>query len=481
MLILRPYQVDAIGRARVQLQRGCRALLLVAPTGAGKTVIGARVVQGAHERARRVLFFAHRRELINQTVAKLIAAGIPPESIGVLMGDDKRARPDAPIQVASIDTWRQRARPAADLVIVDEAHRSLSATYREAIGHYLAAGAVVIGLTATPYRADGRGLGDAYQAMEVVASPRALIAEGFLVAPRVFSASVLPDLSSVHTRRGDYLESELGAAMNTCGLVGGIVEHWQELAEGRRTVAFAVNVEHSKAIAAAFCEAGIAAEHLDGATPTAERDAILARLERGRTCVVSNCGVLCEGWDMPSVKVAILARPTKSTGLYLQQAGRILRPFEDVGALILDHAGNALVHGLPQDDRTFSLDATKRSGSGSEPTRKCPECHAVVGLSARECPECGHVFEAAEREAPAVRAPGKLREVDPAEQEREARRRRRLGLCTLKQARVLKRCGLNAEVSFDTAREAIDAIAANGWRAPSSLYSDPRFSRSRAA
>ncbi|HEX3595871.1 MAG TPA: DEAD/DEAH box helicase, partial [Polyangiaceae bacterium] len=276
---------------------------------------------------------------------------------------------------------------------IDEAHRSLADSYLAVIRHYSDAGAVVLGMTATPYRADGGGLGDVYQALEAVASPRQLIAEGFLIEPRVFSAPVgaRPDLTGVRTRGSDYAEADLAEAMNEQRLVGGIVEHGKRHAAGVRTVAFAVNVAHSLSIAASFVASGTAAEHLDGATPTRERDAILARLERGETLVVSNCGVLCEGWDMPCVKAAVLARPTKSAGLYLQQAGRILRPFDDTRAVILDHAGNALAHGLPQDDRDFSLDATqKRSGGG--PTKTCPECDTVMPLGLACVPNAASSF-----------------------------------------------------------------------------------------
>src|SRR5690606_30708365 len=143
------------------------------------------------------------------------------------------------------------------------------------------------------------------------------------------------------------------------------------LGGGLRTVAFAVNVEHSRAIVARFVAAGVAAEHLDGSTPTAERDAILRRLETGETRIVSNCAVLTEGWDQPAVKCAILARPTQSTGLYLQQAGRILRPWQDVRPIILDHAGNSLAHGLPQDDRALTLDGGATHASRAPSARRC--------------------------------------------------------------------------------------------------------------
>jgi superfamily II DNA or RNA helicase len=279
--------------------------------------------------------------------------------------------------------------------LVHNCHRSLSQSYQDIAAYY--PNAVHLGLTATPYRADGRGLGDMYQELVVVASPRQLIDEGFLVEPSVFTVprEHLPDLSSVHVRAGDYESKALEEAVNRKGLVGNIVEHWLQLAKGKRSVAFAASVEHSKHIAERFREAGISAEHLDGTTPSEERDAILGRLNAGITSVVSNCGILCEGWDQPAVKCAILARPTKSTGLYLQQAGRILRPWNDERAIILDHAGCAVEHGLPQDDREFSLEGKKKSGRRvicEAPTKVCPSCCAVVHAACRICPECQGEF-----------------------------------------------------------------------------------------
>ena len=254
----------------------------------------------------------------------------------------------------------------------------------------------------------------------MVASPSILIADGFLVAPRVFTvpASHLPDLSGVKVRGGDYSEDELERAVDTGALVGDIVEHWQRRAPGVRTVAFACSVAHSKHIAERFRTAGVAAEHLDGTTPTDERDAILGRLESGATLVVSNCGVLCEGWDQPSVKCCILARPTKSTGLYLQQAGRILRPYQGESAVILDHAGCAVEHQLPQADREFSLEDAPKKKRGEKdatpPTKTCEGCFAVVAPATRVCPECGWEFPAPEAKTAPEEQAGELVEVKPA-------------------------------------------------------------------
>lgn len=392
---LRPYQVDAVERVRALVRQGVRRILLVLATGGGKTSCASELIRLVVARGNRALFIAHRRELITQAYQRLLDFGLPTEQVGVIMASDPRRRPGAMVQVASIDTLRNRPKPRAELVIVDEAHRCLARSYRDLAEHYPKA--VHLGLTATPYRADGKGLGDAYDELVVVASPHELIAEGYLVEPRVFTVppSALPDLSAVRVRGGDYDKRALEDAVDQRSLVGNLVEHWRKHADGVRTIVFATSVAHSKHITERFVEAGVPAEHLDGETPAEERDAILARLAAGHTLVCPNVGVLCEGFDSPPVKCTILARPTKSTGLYLQMAGRILRPYEGHQAIILDHAGCVMEHGLPQDHREFSLEGTKKKrngAAGAPPAKTCPECFAVLALSVRECPACGTVL-----------------------------------------------------------------------------------------
>lgn len=421
MIPLRPYQLEGIERVREVLRSGKRRIVFVLATGGGKTVVAAHLVQSSVERGKRCLFLAPRRELVRQTFAKLVRMGLAPDQVGIIMAgvsskvidsvapdpqtlDDQRLwevyarrRPQAPVQVASIDTLRGRQLPPADLVIPDECHRSVSPSCRAILESYDRA--TIVGLTATPYRADGRGLGELYEEIVVIASPQLLVDEGFLVEPKAWGVpkQSLPDLAGVKTRGGDYDAEQLAEACDKTELIGDIVDHWTRLGRGLRTVVFAASVAHSKRIAARFCEAGIAAEHLDGTTQAAERDAILDRLRRGETRIVSNCGVLCEGWDMPSVKCLILARPTKSTGLYLQMAGRILRPYEGLPAIILDHAANVTEHGYPTLDRTFSLEPRKKKlSAGAAPAKTCPGCFAILPAALRIC-DCGYEFPAAER------------------------------------------------------------------------------------
>lgn len=409
-LSLRPYQSEAIVAAR-GLIRVHKRLCLTLPTGGGKTVIAAQVIAGAIAKGKRALFLAHRREIVAQSWCKLLEAGVPPDDVGVIMGDgwitnpldgldlDAR-RPNARAQVASVQTLAKRARPPADVVFVDECHHATAKTWQELIKHYADAGACIIGLTATPCRGDGRGLSDVFEYLHPVAKVSDLIVGGYLVEPEVYSVSP-PDLSKVKSTGGDYDLEELGEAMDRAELVGRLVEHYQELGAGRTAVVFATTVAHSQSIVGKFRAAGIVAEHIDGTTPTDERDAILGRLASGETQVVSNCQVLTEGWDLPRCKVVILARPTQSLSLFLQMAGRGLRPWEGVPALLLDHAGCARRHGLPQTDRVWTLEGrpkgSRRASSDTDSSVKdCPQCRRTVLRGVLACPHCGFEWDASE-------------------------------------------------------------------------------------
>jgi len=399
-MALRPYQqraIDAVAALRSPGQR----VLCVAPTGAGKTVIAAQMILDELARGGRVLFLAHRIELIAQTYGKVLAMGLPEAWVGVLMANGvithpvtglrtHCGRPLAKVQVASIDTIRsRRPPPGITLVIIDECHRALSKSYRSITAAYPEA--FHVGFTATPYRGDGRGLGDLYRELVVVTTPAQLMADGYLAEPRVFTHRVKADLSQVSTVAGDYDQEQLAAAVDKANLVGNIVEHWLSHLAGVRTVAFAASVAHSRHIVANFVSRGVPAEHLDGETPPHERAAILARVDRGETLVVSNCAVLCEGWDQPSVKGCILARPTKSEGRYIQEAGRVLRVWNGVTPIILDHAGSVRLFGMPQeqDASQYSLEGKKKREKQNVSGKDCIQCFGWIPAASRVCPFCG--------------------------------------------------------------------------------------------
>lgn len=390
---LRPYQVGAIDSVRAEIRAGRRRVLLCIPTGGGKTLTAASILASAVAKGSRVLFVAHRKELIDQTCTTFGRLGI--SSIGVIRAQDPRKDLTQPIQIASIQTLARRDKPPADIVVIDEGHRALAASYKTHL-YDAYPNAVFILLTATPCRTDGKPLKDAADALVLGAKYSGLIEEGFIVAPIVYGTPMTPDMHGVRTTAGDYNLEDLEAAVNRSALIGNCVTEWRKRSEGRRTVVFAVSVAHSIALCAAFAAAGARAGHIDGTTPEGERAAILASLEHGQLDVVCNVGVLCEGWDMPSCKCLVLARPTKSLALYMQMAGRILRPWNDIAPLILDHGGNVDRHGMPHVDRDWSLEG-KMTKSKAAPCKACPVCFCYVGAGLRVC-TCGHVFEVARGE-----------------------------------------------------------------------------------
>jgi len=395
---LRPYQVDVIAKLEQAIAAGKRKILLVAPTGSGKTVIMAAVIDAVVAKRQRALLIAHRREIISHTSRKLFDREI---RHGIIQSGFA-PRPLEAVQVASIQTLRVRALssdalrlPPAELLIIDETHHARADTYQKVINAY--PHAVLIGLTATPCRGDGRGLGNIFEVMIECPQVAALISQGYLVRSRVY-APVNPNLTGVTVRNGDYVENELADHMDRDKLVGDIVTHWHKYGDGRRTVVFACGVGHSSHIRDEFIKAGVGAEHLDGATPSADRDAILAWLASGQTKVVTNCMVLTEGFDCPDIGCIILARPTKRMGLYRQMIGRGLRPADGKpDAIILDHSGAVFRHGLPADHVEWTLDTDRLATAPSHQARlehkvggliECSQC-GTLRLGGQPCPHCG--------------------------------------------------------------------------------------------
>jgi DNA repair protein RadD len=399
MIELRPYQIEVIGEVQEVVAAGHRRLILVVPTGGGKTVVSSEIVKGAVADGQNVLVLAHTREIIRQTSLKLYGYEIEHGIIAAGLVEHS----DRPVQVASIQTLWSRAMlrgtmrlPPADLLIIDEAHHCPATSYRKIVASY--PNAIVLGLTATPCRGDGRGLGGIFDV--IVESPQVpeLIKQGFLVKTRVF-APVDPDLTGVGTSRGDYIEHQLAGAMDRNDLVGDIIGHWHRYGERRKTVCFAVSVAHSAHICNEFKKSGVRAEHVDGSTPKAERDAILARLASGETELVTNCMVLTEGWDLPEVSCCILARPTKKMGLFRQMIGRVLRPAPGKrNAIVLDHSGAVFRHGFVEDPVEWTLDEGERATSPAHTARlnggsrsRLVECKACgsVRTAGEPCEHCG--------------------------------------------------------------------------------------------
>ncbi len=412
MFELRQYQSTAIDGLRSVLGTGKKRVCLYSPTGSGKTEIGMKMIRLALGRGKRVAFLVNRIELCVQASRRFTDTGI---AHGLIQGDNTN-NVHASVIIGSIHTVAKRGMPEVDLILIDEAHGVPgSKAFRDLL--FKLNNIPVIGLTATPF---SPGMGKVYKELggplfeELVqaATIRELIDLNHLVDVDVYAPSE-PDLRGVRIIAGDYNAKQLGEAVDKPDLVGDIVTHWVRLANGTATVVFATNQAHSRHVVEQFKAIGVAAEHIDCHTPDDERQAILARVRTGQTTVISNVGILAEGWDHPACSTMVLARPTRSLCRYIQMAGRILRPFPGKErGLILDHSGTVARLGFPTDDLPLVLDDGKPNSSKSrneertEPLPKpCPNCHFVRPAKVHECPNCGFKPE---RQSDVVVADGEL-------------------------------------------------------------------------
>lgn len=303
-----------------------------------------------------------------------------------------RYQPTQPVQVCSIDTiYRRKLLPKADLIIIDEAQDATSEGY-----HWLANAypdAYFLPVTATPYCI--KSLEHVAQKIIRPITFKELIEQNYLVAPKYYAPSI-PDLTGVKTKQGDFDVFQLDEILNQSHPIGDIVSSWKNLANGRPSIAFAVSIKHSLSIAAAFNASGIPAIHIEASHSDKEREEAIKRLESGEIKVISNVGILCVGVDIPSISCVIMARPTKSYSLFIQQAGRGSRIYPGKSDfLILDHGGNTLRHGLITEDREGSILPIPKSKNKEPSIKTCEDCYAVYSVHSKSCPECGTENEAA--------------------------------------------------------------------------------------
>lgn len=409
---LRPYQADAVAQLRAAYSSGKRAPLFCLPTGGGKTFVFSYVAQNAVARGNRVCILVHRQELLLQASRSLHAIGL---KHGLIAPGHIQNRET--VQIASVQTLGRRItrqRFEFDLLIIDEAHHAVAGTWKRLIEAL--PNARVLGVTATPVRSDGRGLSDVFDELVIGPSVPTLIDMGFLVRPVVYAPPTALDLAGVRRRGGDYDQQEIATRMDKPTITGDAVKHYKKLSDGKPAIAFCASVAHAQHVAEQFKASGYSATSIDGSMDDSARKQAIADLGNGRLQILSSCDIVSEGTDIPVVQTAILLRPTQSLGLYLQQVGRALRPAPGKDrALILDHVGNCLRHGLPDDQREWTLDGlpkTFRAANDNEPdvtVKQCEKCFAVFKPSL-VCPACGHVHAPKAREI--QQNDGELEEVD---------------------------------------------------------------------
>ena len=388
---LRPYQQKFIDDIRDQFKQGFRRVVGVAPCGAGKTIMTGWMIRQALERGRRSIFFVHRKELIAQTAKTFYDLDIP---FGVINANSPM-RLDQPVQIASVQTLAKRIDkiPAPDFLICDECHHILANTYKKVLDAFPKA--FLLGVTATPLRLGGITLADVFNSMVESLSVNELIHLGNLTPFKYFAPEADLDLSKIKTVHGDFDNHELERVMSDRAVVGNIIDNYFDLAAGKSAICYCVNVNHSQAVADAFRQAGIRAAHCDGETNPRVRDQIVADFRAGNIEVLCNAELFGEGFDVPACQAVILARPTQSLTLFIQQAMRPLRPDPDDPdkvAVIIDHVKNYQRHGLPNTQHDWELTPNLKKKV------PCPHCGKKVVpvidkmTKLKRCPKCGEFF-----------------------------------------------------------------------------------------
>lgn len=381
---LREYQKDLLDRLFQAYHDGYQAPCIVLPCGGGKSVIIAEAARRFTENGRQVLFLVHRKELCAQITKTFIHAGVQMEFCRIMM----------------VQTMVRRLKKAAcpDLIITDENHHSLAATYKKIYRAFPQAKR--LGVTATPERLDGSGLKDVNDILIEGVNAQWLMEHDYLSPYDYYAPNIR--LPKFHIRQGDFDLAEMNGyfRQHLPQIYGDVLAHYRRLADGKQAICYLSGVEVSRQTAALFTESGIPSAHIDGGTPKEERDRLIHAFRTGRIRILCNVDIISEGFDVPDCECVILLRPTKSLTLYIQQSMRCMRYRPGKRAVIIDHVNNIHTHGFPDAQRQWLLEGhPKTKGTGTAPVKCCGQCYACVPANTKICPHCGYTFEAASRAA----------------------------------------------------------------------------------
>lgn len=385
---LREYQIRLIDGVARSWRTGHKAPCIVLPCGGGKSVIVAEMAKRTAGNCRYVLFIVHRKELCEQITRTFLWWGVDMRFVRVMM-----------VQTACNRLGRI---PDPSLIITDENHHSKASSYRKIYDYYKHA--YRVGVTATPVRLDGTGLKDVNDDLVIGVSAKWLI-EHRNLAPYDYYAPAVADLSTVRVQRGEFDAKSAEKVMLASKVYGDVISYYRKYADGMQAVCYCTTVKHSQAMAAQFCAAGIDAAHIDGQMKKSERAEIVERFRRGAIDILCNVDLISEGFDVPDCSCVIMLRPTQSLTLFIQQAMRCMRYRKDKRAVILDHVGNYARHGMPDDDREWTLEGKpKRRGmkqeeEAAERFTTCTNCFAVIAGDVQTCPYCGKEIEKKQRKA----------------------------------------------------------------------------------
>jgi superfamily II DNA or RNA helicase len=434
MIELRSYQHKGENDIRDGFRNGYRSLLYQLATGGGKTTIFSSIAHSAERRSRRVLIICHRIELVDQIVDRLKEFDIDPQVIAASYsrrGSAHESRHHL-IAVASVQTLIKRLStyPPPDLVICDEAHHCVGGNmWAQVLAAYPEAR--VLGVTATPCRLDGRGLGAHFQLLLRGPSEAELIRDGYLVRTRIFAPKLI-NTDGLHIRMGDYISSEANARVDRPEVIGDAFAHYMQHTPNEQGLVFCTSVENADHVAARFRAGGVPALALNGGTDKTLRRMVNQDFKTGKIRVLASCDLFSEGYDVPGASVGIMLRPTKSLALYRQQKGRTMRPAEGKQfATLIDCVRNCENPGFELltgelDDWQLGEDAERKQRKKPPGVKICPKCFASSSPQASKCsnpgpPPCDHVWRPDGR---AIRnRDGEVEEVTPEEIARRRARR----------------------------------------------------------
>lgn len=415
MIQLWDFQQTLIQRLRDSLRSGYKSPLLVSPTGSGKTVMFAYLTMNIARYGQRTVILAHRKELLDQ-----ISRTLGSFDVGHRLIAPKHTYDARPLtHVASVFSAVRKLQyiHPPDYVIVDEAHHAINgSTWGNTLTFWRKANPNlrVFGVTATPERLSGEGLGDMFDTMVMGPTVAELIADGYLSPYKMFAPPRQIDMTGVHRRMGDFVRKEAEEVMDKAVIHGNAIQHYKKHLNGAPAVAFCVSIAHAEHFAEQCRREGLRAVSIDGKLSDKERNARTSDFSAGKLNVLASCDLISEGYDVPGMMGCINLRPTESLALCLQQWGRTLRRQHGKVAIILDHVGNSFRHGLPDDDREWTLEGRPRKKSNRDPddisVRNCTYCGAVNRSTNTHCSECGSEFVIKARKIDEVE--GELQEVE---------------------------------------------------------------------
>lgn len=416
MIQLRDYQERVLDDITYEFNQGKNKICATMPCGAGKTILSGWMARGTALKNRRVIFMVHRQELIEQTSETFTAMNINHGVIATGAPKDY----DKLVQVASVQTLVKRLKDIhpPDFIICDECHHVVANTYRKIIDNY--PNLKVLGVTATPERLGGHGLGDVFESLVIGPTVKELISWGNLSDYQYYAPPAKFNADEVRVKFGEFVKSDLEVQLDNNAVVGDIIMNYKKLADGMRAICYCVNRKHSEHIAKSFNDAGIPAIHVDGETHKSVRTQAIKDFRDNKIKILCNAELFGEGFDVPAMEAVILARPTQSLTLFIQQAMRAMRPDpnnKNKKAVIIDHVGNCFRHGMPDEDREWTLEPKKKKHTGERTlsVKTCPQCFSAHYSNTRQCPCCGFVYPIAVREEMPEQKKGELIKIEEIE------------------------------------------------------------------